>query len=65
MGAVAQSAKSAAKYSIGQVLEKLSGEFEDLTPSKLRFLEDQGLITPERTGRVIGSLATRILSGCV
>lgn len=50
MGAVAQSAKSAAKYSIGQVLEKLSGEFEDLTPSKLRFLEDQGLITPERTG---------------
>lgn len=37
------------RLSIGQVLEHLGGEFGDLTPSKLRFLEDQGLITPERT----------------
>lgn len=37
------------RYSIGQVLEKLAGDFPDLTPSKLRFLEEQGLITPERT----------------
>lgn len=36
-------------FSIGQVLERLQGEFGDLTPSKLRFLEDQGLIAPERT----------------
>jgi DNA-binding transcriptional MerR regulator len=35
--------------SIGQVLAKLSPDFPDLTPSKLRFLEEQGLITPERT----------------
>ncbi|MGB3414321.1 MAG: MerR family transcriptional regulator [Microbacteriaceae bacterium] len=35
--------------SIGQVLAKLSAEFPDLTPSKLRFFEDQGLITPSRT----------------
>lgn len=35
--------------SIGQVLAKLSAEFPDLTPSKLRFLEDQGLLTPSRT----------------
>lgn len=35
--------------SIGQVLELLQGDFSDLTPSKLRFLEDQGLVTPERT----------------
>lgn len=34
---------------IGQVLNRLSTEFPDLTPSKLRFLEDQGLIEPERT----------------
>ncbi len=34
---------------IGQVLNKLTGEFPDLTPSKLRFLEDQGLIEPART----------------
>ncbi len=35
--------------SIGQVLDLLQGEFGDLSPSKLRFLEEQGLITPERT----------------
>lgn len=36
-------------FSIGQVLAKLSGQFPDLTPSKLRFFEDQGLISPLRT----------------
>lgn len=36
-------------FSIGQVLSKLVGDFPDLTLSKLRFLEDQGLIIPERT----------------
>lgn len=35
--------------SIGQVLAKLSPEFPDLTPSKLRFLEEQGLVAPSRT----------------
>ncbi|UTX54379.1 transcriptional regulator FtsR [Leucobacter aridicollis] len=35
--------------SIGQVLAALQEDFADLTPSKLRFLEDQGLVTPERT----------------
>ena len=35
--------------SIGQVLQRLSSEFEDLSPSKIRFLEDQGLVTPDRT----------------
>lgn len=35
--------------SIGQVLAELQEEFTDLTPSKLRFLEDQGLVHPERT----------------
>ena len=34
---------------IGQVLNLLRGEFRDLTYSKLRFLEDQGLVTPLRT----------------
>jgi len=34
---------------IGQVLNLLRGEFSDLTNSKLRFLEDQGLVTPLRT----------------
>ena len=35
--------------SIGQVLACLQDDFVDLTPSKLRFLEEQGLITPDRT----------------
>lgn len=35
--------------SIGEVLALLSGEFPDVTISKIRFLESQGLIAPERT----------------
>ena len=35
--------------SIGQVLAKLNPEFPNLTPSKLRFLEERQLITPART----------------
>ncbi len=35
--------------SIGQVLARLTPEFSDLTPSKLRFLEEQGLVSPART----------------
>lgn len=31
------------------MLARLQDDFADLTPSKLRFLEDQGLVTPERT----------------
>lgn len=36
-------------FTIGQVLSVLSPDFPDLTPSKLRFLEEQGLVTPQRT----------------
>lgn len=35
--------------SIGQVLAKLNPEFPDLTPSKLRFLEERNLVSPART----------------
>ncbi len=35
--------------SIGEVLATLRGEFPDITISKIRFLESQGLIDPERT----------------
>ena len=35
--------------SIGQVLAKLNPDFPDLSPSKLRFLEERQLITPART----------------
>src|SRR5215208_7025703 len=38
------------KYlSIGEVLGLLHEEFPDVTISKIRFLESQGLIDPERT----------------
>ena len=36
-------------FTIGQVLSVLNPEFPDLSPSKLRFLEEQGLIEPQRT----------------
>ncbi|MBU0703302.1 MAG: MerR family transcriptional regulator [Chloroflexi bacterium] len=36
-------------YTISQVAEMLSQEYEDLTVSSLRFLEKEGLVTPERT----------------
>jgi DNA-binding transcriptional MerR regulator len=35
--------------SIGEVLAELRPEFPDVTISKIRFLEDQGLVEPERT----------------
>ena len=35
--------------SIGQVLAKLTPDFPDLSPSKLRFLEDRQLLCPGRT----------------
>ncbi|WP_087007506.1 MerR family transcriptional regulator [Gulosibacter sp. 10] len=37
------------KLSIGQVLQRLGGEHPELTPSKIRFLEEQGLVHPART----------------
>ena len=38
-----------AYLSIGEVLSKLRGEFSDITISKIRFLESEGLIEPQRT----------------
>ena len=35
--------------SIGEVINSLRGEFPDLTVSKVRFLEAQGLINPTRS----------------
>lgn len=40
---------SRAFMSIGEVLGQLRPEFADITISKIRFLEDEGLIKPERT----------------
>ena len=43
------SVPSAATVSIGDVLDQLRPEFADITISKIRFLQSQGLIDPERT----------------
>jgi DNA-binding transcriptional MerR regulator len=40
---------SRSHYSIGDVLAMLQPDFPDVTVSKIRFLESQGLIAPERT----------------
>jgi DNA-binding transcriptional MerR regulator len=38
-----------ASRSIGEILDDLRGDFPDISVSKIRFLESQGLITPERS----------------
>jgi len=45
----ARSSGAPSLLSIGQVLARLNPEFPDLSPSKLRFLEERQLITPSRT----------------
>jgi DNA-binding transcriptional MerR regulator len=42
-------ARDVEHLSIGEVLAELSDEFPDITISKIRFLESQGLVDPERT----------------
>jgi DNA-binding transcriptional MerR regulator len=43
------SANTRGSVSIGQVLDELSAEFPDISPSKIRFLEAEGLIAPLRS----------------
>ena len=47
--AAASGLPSRAFMSIGEVLGQLRPDFADITISKIRFLEDEGLIKPERT----------------
>ena len=50
MSASTSSAASrGARYNIGQVLDQLRPDFPGVTIPKIRFLEDQGLVKPERT----------------
>lgn len=39
----------ASYLTIGKVVEKLQASYPDLTVSKVRFLEDEGIVTPSRT----------------
>jgi DNA-binding transcriptional MerR regulator len=45
----AASLPSRGTLSIGEVLSQLRSDFPDVTISKIRFLEDQGLVQPDRT----------------
>jgi DNA-binding transcriptional MerR regulator len=49
MAAEPHAAPSAASLTIGAVCRMLGEEFDDISISKIRFLEDQKLITPRRT----------------
>ena len=44
-----ESARIGKLHTIGRVIDLLKSDFPDLSLSKIRFLEDQGLITPFRT----------------
>jgi DNA-binding transcriptional MerR regulator len=45
----AAAARGSATLTIGDVLAHLKVDFPDLTISKIRFLEQEGLVAPERT----------------
>lgn len=47
--ALASGTPARGSVSIGQVLEELAAEFPDISPSKIRFLEAEGLIQPLRS----------------
>lgn len=49
LGAAAAGGAPSATLTIGDVLAHLKVEFPDLTISKIRFLETEGLVQPERT----------------
>lgn len=48
-----------ARLTIGKVLAALRDEFPDISPSKIRFLEAEGLIEPERTPSGYRTYSTR------
>lgn len=49
MTQLANSPRGTTNFSIGEVLAELRADFPDTTISKLRFLESEGLVEPERT----------------
>ena len=49
MASLPESGSARARMNIGQVLDQLRPDFPTVTIPKIRFLEDKGLIKPERT----------------
>ena len=53
MSAVTEQPRRERPLRIGEVVRRLRGEFPDISISKIRFLEDEGLLSPaENGGRV-------------
>ena len=50
--------------SIGEVIALLSPDFPDVSISKIRLWESEGLVEPARTPSGTASSATRTSSGC-
>src|SRR3954467_4737723 len=49
MSATAPTSAREQLFTIGSVCRRLKAEFPDISISKIRYLEDQGLLTPKRT----------------
>ncbi len=49
MSAVTEQPRRERPLRIGEVVRRLRGEFPDISISKIRFLEDEGLLNPQRT----------------
>src|SRR5476651_2586340 len=49
MSVVAGTSQRERLIRIGEVVRRLTEEFPDISISKIRFLEDEGLLTPQRT----------------
>jgi hypothetical protein len=49
---------------IGAVCKILQSEFDDISISKIRYLEDQKLLTPRRTPAATASTARPTSNGC-
>ena len=55
---------SRARMNIGEVLDRLRPDFPGITIPKIRFLEDKGLIKPDRTAAGYRKFWSRTWSGC-
>ena len=49
MTTTAQASTTPRLHTIGAVCRRLQAEFPDISISKIRYLEDQGLLAPKRT----------------
>ena len=49
MSAVTEQPRRERPLRIGEVVRRLRDEFPDISISKIRFLEDEGLLSPQRT----------------